>query len=95
MSNFLTAKRPVIVLQSQATLQPAKLTELASKLEELGVPVFLGGMARGLLGGESRVQCRHARGVALKGADLIILCGVSADFRLNYGRRQTVRKLEF
>ena len=59
---------------------------MAASLERLGAPVFLGGMARGLLGGSSSVQCRHSRGVALKKADLIILCGVSADFRLNYGR---------
>lgn len=80
------AKKPVILLQSQATLQPRKLANFAAGLEKLGVPVFLGGMARGLLGSESTVQCRHTRGVALKNADLIVLCGVSADFRLNYGR---------
>lgn len=60
---------------------------MASKLEDAGAPVFLGGMARGLLGADSSVQCRHARGKALKKADLIIMAGVSADFRLNYGRR--------
>ena len=71
----------------QATLQPNKLDELASALENSGVPTYLGGMARGLLGAESGVQCRHARGKALKEADLVILGGVPADFRLNYGRR--------
>ena len=60
---------------------------LAEKIENAGIPTYLGGMARGLLGSESRVQCRHARGKALKEADLVILAGVSADFRLNYGRR--------
>jgi len=85
-SMLQSAERPVIVLQSQATLQPEKLQDLASSLEKLGAPVFLGGMARGLLGGTSKVQCRHSRGVALKKSDLIILLGVSADFRLNYGR---------
>jgi len=70
----------------RATLQPNKLDDLASALENSGIPTYLGGMARGLLGIESTVQCRHARGKALKEADLIILAGVSADFRLNYGR---------
>ena len=60
---------------------------LAEKIENAGIPTYLGGMARGLLGSESQVQCRHARGKALKEADLVILAGVSADFRLNYGRR--------
>ena len=35
---------------------------MASRLEDAGAPVFLGGMARGLLGADSSVQCRHARG---------------------------------
>ena len=43
-------------------------------------------MARGLLGAKSSVQCRHARGKALKEADLVIMGGVSPDFRLSYGR---------
>ena len=38
---------------------------MASKLEDAGAPVFLGGMARGLLGADSSVQCRHARGKEL------------------------------
>ena len=63
------------------------MDSLAEKIENAGIPTYLGGMARGLLGSESRVQCRHARGKALKEADLVILAGVSADFRLNYGRR--------
>ena len=85
-SLLLQAKRPVFVLQSQTVLQPSKLHHLADLLEKTGAPVFLGGMARGLLGGESTVQCRHARGNALKEADVIFLCGVPPDFRLNYGR---------
>ena len=32
-------------------------------------------------------ECLWEPGKALKKADLIILAGVSADFRLNYGRR--------
>merc|ERR1719444_113429 len=85
-SLLLAAKRPVFLLQSQAVLQPGKLQTLAKVLEQAGAPVYLGGMARGLLGGESSVQCRHARGKALKEADVIFMCGVPADFRLNYGR---------
>ena len=68
---------------------------LADKIENAGIPTYLGGMARGLLGSESRVQCRHARGKALKEADLIILAGVSADFRLNYGRRSDFAPIIF
>lgn len=67
-------------------MQPGKLDQLAAQIEQSGVPTYLGGMARGLLGSKSDVQCRHARGKALKEADLVIMGGVAADFRLNYGR---------
>jgi len=42
-------------------------------------------MARGLLGRDSAIQFRHARGKALKEADVAIVCGFPFDFRLKYG----------
>src|SRR4029077_11113092 len=41
---------------------------------------------RGLLGRHNEVQFRHARGNALKEADVIIVCGFPFGFRLGYGR---------
>ena len=55
-------------------------------MEVMGVPTYLSGMARGLLGSFSPIQYRHNRGAAIKEADLILLCGVPFDFRLGYGR---------
>lgn len=55
-------------------------------MESIGIPTYLSGMARGLLGSFSPIQYRHNRGVAIKEADLIVLCGVPFDFRLGYGR---------
>jgi acetolactate synthase-like protein len=55
-------------------------------VEALGVPCFLGGMARGLLGRNSPLQMRQQRKEALKEADLLILAGTVCDFRLSYGR---------
>jgi acetolactate synthase-1/2/3 large subunit len=43
-------------------------------------------MARGLLGAASAQQVRHHRKEALREADLVLLCGVPMDFRLDYGR---------
>lgn len=43
-------------------------------------------MARGLLGQNSDIQMRHNRRGALKDADLVILAGTVADFRLDYGK---------
>ena len=71
---------------SQATLPPTPAHELRRALEALGVPCFLGGMARGLLGPASPIQMRQRRRDALKEADLIILAGAVCDFRLSYGR---------
>jgi acetolactate synthase-1/2/3 large subunit len=42
-------------------------------------------MARGLLGAQHPLQMRHKRKEALREADLVILAGTPADFRLDYG----------
>ena len=81
------AKRPVLMIGSQATLEPPAITELAAAVERLGLPVYLSGMARGLLGKGHRLQLRHKRRQALKAADLVLLAGVPCDFRLDYGRQ--------
>jgi len=81
-----SAKKPVIIIGSQATLPPTPVEDLRRSLENLGVPCFLGGMARGLLGRKSNLQMRQRRKDALKEADVIILAGAVADFRLAYGR---------
>jgi thiamine pyrophosphate-dependent acetolactate synthase large subunit-like protein len=80
------AQSPVMVIGSQATLRPRMLHRLSDQLRSFGVPVFLTGMARGLLGDQCPMQFRHGRSQALKEADLVIICGMPCDFRLNYGR---------
>jgi len=47
---FARAQRPVIVVGSQAMALPGEARGVASALESLGAPVYLSGMARGLLG---------------------------------------------
>ncbi len=79
------AQRPVMVIGSQAMLDVAAVGALREAVERLGVPVFLSGMARGLLGAGHRLQLRHKRREALREADLVILAGVPCDFRLDYG----------
>jgi len=61
--------------------------ELTEAITKMGIPTFLAGMARGLLGQQSKVQFKQkdARRIALKEADVVILCGVPCDFRLDYG----------
>nr|XP_012313201.1 acetolactate synthase-like protein isoform X2 [Aotus nancymaae] len=80
------AKRPLMVLGSQALLTPTPADKLQAALETLGVPCFLGGMARGLLGRNHPLHIRQNRSAALKKADVIVLAGTVCDFRLSYGR---------
>ncbi|KAK7084954.1 hypothetical protein SK128_003302 [Halocaridina rubra] len=80
------AKKPVFIFGSQATLPPTPVDVLRRSLEKLGIPCFLGGMTRGLLGQKSKIQMRQRRRDALKEADVIILAGAVCDFRLSYGR---------
>jgi acetolactate synthase-like protein len=80
------AQRPMIVVGSQAVVGVKDPARLARALSMLGAPVFLAGMARGLLGRTHELQLRHNRSAALKQADVIVICGFPFDFRLGYGR---------
>jgi acetolactate synthase-like protein len=80
-----TAQRPVMVIGSQAMLDIGAVDDLRRAVDRLGIPTYLSGMARGLLGPDHRLQLRHKRREALREADLVILAGVPSDFRLDYG----------
>ncbi len=81
------AERPVVLVGSQSMSEPQAAGELAAALGTLGAPVYLAGMARGLLGAGHALQCRHTAQAALQEADVVIVAGVPFDFRLDYGRR--------
>ena len=80
------AERPLAVIGSQAVVEAGEAPQLAEAIGRLGVPVYLSGMARGLLGREHPLQRRHQRRQALRDADCVLLAGVPCDFRLDYGR---------
>ena len=80
------AKQPVMLVGTQATLRASEIARLATAVERLGMPTYLTGMARGLLGRAHALQLYHQRRAALKEADLIVLVGMPCDFRLGYGR---------
>lgn len=83
------AERPVLVIGSQALSGGSAqhgAKELAAAVESLGLPVFLAGMARGLLGRDHPLHLRRGRKAALRRADVVVLAGLPCDFRLNYGR---------
>ncbi len=80
------AERPLLVIGSQAMAEPGRSRSLADAVAQLGVPVYLSGMARGLLGRDHPLQMRHERRKALRESDCVLLAGVPCDFRLDYGR---------
>ncbi|NOX63911.1 MAG: thiamine pyrophosphate-binding protein [Chloroflexi bacterium] len=80
------AERPVLVLGSQVVLDIPRLEETITAIERIAAPVYLSGMARGLLGRDHPLHMRHKRSKALREADFALLAGVPCDFRLNYGR---------
>ncbi|MBL8343758.1 MAG: thiamine pyrophosphate-binding protein [Rubrivivax sp.] len=80
------AQQPLFVIGSQAVVQADEAEALAEAVGRLNVPVYLSGMARGLLGRDHPLQMRHARRNALRESDCVLLAGVPCDFRLDYGR---------
>jgi acetolactate synthase-1/2/3 large subunit len=80
------AKKPLFVIGSQALVRAGDAAGVAAAVEQLGIPVYLSGMARGLLGRNHRLQMRHQRRQALREADCVLLAGVPCDFRLDYGK---------
>jgi acetolactate synthase-1/2/3 large subunit len=62
---------------------------LAAFAERAGVPVFMNGSGRGALPTAHPHAFAQARGMALGGADLVVVLGAPLDFRLGYGRPPT------
>ena len=86
LSELAKAERPLMVIGSQALVLSNEATRLAEAVARLGIPVYLSGMARGLLGRDHPLQMRHQRRQALREADCVLLAGVPCDFRLDYGK---------
>jgi thiamine pyrophosphate-dependent acetolactate synthase large subunit-like protein len=79
-----TAQRPVIMAGTDLYWAHAEqaLVELA---EELRIPVFLNGLARGSVPADHELFFSRARSAGLKDADLALVIGVPMDFRLGFG----------
>ena len=85
-TRLAAAARPLVVVGSQALVGADDPSRLAAALTRLGAPVYLSGMARGLLGRGHPLQRLHQRRQALREADCVLLAGAPCDFRLDYGR---------
>jgi acetolactate synthase-1/2/3 large subunit len=79
-----SAERPVVM--AGTGLYWSRGEEALLRLcEELRVPVFLNGLARGCVPADNALFFSRARGTALKGADVALVVGVPMDFRLGFG----------
>ena len=81
------ASRPLAIIGSQALAAGSDPARVAAAVTQLGIPAYLSGMARGLLGRDHPLQLRHQRRQALGEADCVLLIGTPCDFRLDYGRQ--------
>ena len=80
------ATHPLMVIGSQSLAVASHAPLIAGAVAKAGIPAYLSGMARGLLGREHRLQMRHQRRQALRESDCVVLAGVPCDFRLDYGK---------
>lgn len=64
-----------MLIRSQALLPPTSAGKLWVAVENLGIPCFLAGMARGLLGRNHPLHFQQNRRAALKKADVVVLAG--------------------
>ena len=78
------AERPVVMAGTNLYWGHGEQALLAL-VEELRIPVFLNGLARGCVPADHELFFSRARGHGLKGADLALVLGVPMDFRLGFG----------
>ncbi|MFC7493761.1 MULTISPECIES: acetolactate synthase [unclassified Nocardioides] len=78
------ASRPVLILGTDVWADHAEEAALRF-VEAVGVPAITNGMGRGVVPGGHPLLVTKARGVALGGADLVVVVGTPLDFRLGYG----------
>ncbi|MBS2035757.1 thiamine pyrophosphate-binding protein [bacterium] len=83
---LLQARQPLLLVGSQALANAPEAGQLAESITRMGLPCYLSGMGRGLLGPQHPLQLRQQRRLALKETDCLVLAGVPCDFRLDYGR---------
>ena len=84
---ILKAKKPLLLIGSQLMINVLNIEKISKQLSLTNMPIFVSGMARGLMSNKDIEIFRHKRTLALNECDLVILAGVPCDFRLGYGRQ--------
>ncbi len=78
------ARRPVIMAGTDLYWAHGEAA-LRALVEELRIPVFLNGLARGCVPADHELFFARARSEGLREADVALLIGVPMDFRLGFG----------
>jgi acetolactate synthase I/II/III large subunit len=78
------AERPVVMAGTDLYWGRGE-DALRELIEELRVPVFLNGLARGCVAADHELFLSRTRGQALREADVALVIGVPLDFRLGFG----------
>jgi thiamine pyrophosphate-dependent acetolactate synthase large subunit-like protein len=78
------AERPVIMAGTGLYWGRGEET-MRALAEDLRIPVFLNGLARGCLPADHELCFSRARSDGLRGADVALVIGVPLDFRLGFG----------
>ncbi len=78
------AERPVVMAGTDLYWGHGE-EALRELVEELRVPTFLNGLARGCVPADHELFFSRARSTALQGADVALVIGVPMDFRLGFG----------
>jgi acetolactate synthase I/II/III large subunit len=78
------AERPVIMAGAGLYWGRGE-AELVALAQELRIPVFVNGMARGCIPADHELAFSRARRTGLSGADVALVIGAPLDFRLGFG----------
>ncbi|MEA2183100.1 MAG: hypothetical protein QOF69_2285 [Solirubrobacteraceae bacterium] len=78
------AERPVVMAGTDLYWGHGE-DALRALIEQLRIPVFLNGLARGCIPADHELFFSRARATALEGADVAIVVGAAMDFRLSFG----------
>jgi acetolactate synthase-1/2/3 large subunit len=78
------AERPVVMAGTDLYWGHGE-SALRGLVEELRLPTFLNGLARGCVPADHELFFSRARSTALQGADVALVIGVPMDFRLGFG----------
>jgi len=84
-----SADKPMAIVGSQ--LRWGKRPEVMDRfVEDLAIPTFVNGMARGSISPDSEYFMNRARTPSLKRSDCVLVFGTPFDFRLKYGSDEKI-----